>query len=190
MLIQNAKKDLISLQLRINNFGVECLRKLLLKGNVHPDCRIQTLFLGEPNHILSCISNQHHLKISLFTPEILKLHEFDFGSLRRAQHANPTQDTRNVLGKIIDSEQVDDDFVLKIGIICGGHLETYRMRFSLEEGTKEFLLEHKMQVPQQVSQISLFSRDVLGMFFGSRELHIFHIQSRRLILKKRIKGGD
>lgn len=174
----------MSLQLRINNFGIDCEKKVLLKGNVHQNCHIQTLFLGEQNHILSCISNQHKLKISLLTPQILKLHEFDFKSQNHVQHGN----SHHILGKVINSLEAEGDFILKLGLVTGGFLETYRMRFSPEEGTKEFLLEHRMQVPRKVTQICLFSRDLLGMFFQSRELHMIHVRSGRLILKKRIKG--
>ena len=181
MLAINKAKDLFSVQIQVNNFGVESKSTLLLKAGVDKHCQIQTIFLGDQNNILSCISNNQRLKISLLTPEILKLHEFKFDL------TNDDHNKNKVLGKVISTQQVDDDFILKIAIIIGTSLEIYKMRFAMDEGKKEFLLENKIQISQGPTQICLFSRKLIGLFYP-KTLDIIDILSKEVILKKRVKG--
>lgn len=178
------------MDLEIKNFGVEADKKLLLKAGVHKNSQIQSVFLGEEHHILCCISSPGNLKICLLSPQISKLHEFRFND---PLTQIPSEMARsgaglNVIGKILKTTQADQDFILQIGIIIHNHLEIYKMRFSVEEGKKEFLLTNRVSVPSGVSQISLFSPRLLGLFLNQKELHMLDIHSGKLVLKKKIKG--
>jgi hypothetical protein len=190
MIAKTKSKDLFSAEITIQNFGVESNKKLLVKAGVNKDSQIQTIFLGKSNHILSCISNKDNLKISLLAPEIVKLHEFQFNKTltNKPSLFDSNDPSFNIIGKILTTTQINDDFILKIGIVVKQNLEIYKMRFSVEEGKKEFLLINQVPVPLDVRSISLFSDHLIGLFVNHKELRLVEVNTGTLILKKKIKG--
>ena len=174
----NENNDLLSAKIIVKNFGIEiCKTDLLLKSFMRVHSDLQMLLLPGSDLVLSCISNDSCLKISLLEPEIRKISEFKFNI-----------EEGKICGKIVFWESQEELWRIKLALIKKEKLELYRMSFDLEEGKKEFVMERSFQVSPGVESLNCFSQGIVGLFGTKKGLQVVNLSNGETVLRKRIKG--